>query len=262
MDPQELEQASLQSGVIGQLNQGAAQQAAAQYHLQEKEKGLADAQLEVDTIKLEIYHYLRQDKLRDENGKSTWVSLEDPKERTLTNWGVDRFMEAIHFYINKNTLLSNFKEEEISRLMRKFVREINDLILLKYEVIFNEPTFEQCKEIILAKLDNRKKMKMFALEILGRETNEEEIKRELIQEMEYTLEKEMNKIKIEQRREKIRDYGLIIAQLEIIVLATLNRAWKGEERGSLRRHMNVTELIGNKPINNKEQQGGFGWGRK
>lgn len=259
-----MEQAAMQTGIAGQVGQQGAQNAAAQYFMQEQQKGLAEAQLEVDTIKEEIYHYLKQDKLKMENGKKEWDPLKDPKERTLTNWGVDRFMQTIHFYINKNTLLSNFKEEEINRLMRKFIKELNDLILLKYEVIFNEPNFEQCKEIILSKLDNKKKMKMFALEMLGEKVDEKGIEKYLIKEMEYTLEKEMEKIRVEQRREKIREYGLIIAQLEIMVLATLNRAWKGEERGSLRRHMNVTEIIGsNKSVKDKENQGGgFGWGRR
>ena len=81
--------------------------------------------------------------------------------------------------------------------------------------------------------------------------------------MEITLEKEMEKTRRDTKKEKIRDYGLIIVQLEIIVFATLNRAWKGEERGSLRRHMNVSELIA--PRQNPAQQnkgGAFSWGRK
>jgi len=56
---------------------------------------------------------------------------------------------------------------------------------------------------------------------------------------------------------------LIIVQLEIIVFATLNRAWKGEERGSLRRRMNVSELIGASSSRPQQPKGGFfSWGRK
>ena len=72
-----------------------------------------------------------------------------------------------------------------------------------------------------------------------------------------------DRTKRETRKEKIRDYGLIIVQLEIIVFATLNRAYRGEERGSLRRHMNVSELIGAKPTPSQQDKGGiFSWGRK
>lgn len=263
MEQEQQEQLMRQAMIQGETGKNAMATAQAQYYNQEKEIGLADAQLEVDTIKEDIYHLLRQDVKEINKGKFEWVDLKSQKERTLSNWGVDRIMQIIHFYINKNTLLSNFNEEQINRLMLKFIKELNDLILLKYQVLFREPSFEECKEIILKKLDNRKKMKMFSLEVLGKETNEEEINKELLEEMESTLEKEMEKTRRETKKEKIRDYGLIIVQLEIIVFATLNRAWKGEERGSLRRHMSVSELIGATPSRPQQDKGGFfGWGRR
>jgi len=263
MQPEEVEQYMQQAVVQGQTGQSAATAAAAQYYMEEKEKGLADAQLDVEVIKEDIYHLLRQDTKEPQKGKFVWVDLKNQKQRTLSDWGVDRIMQIIHFYINKNTLLSNFNEEQINRLMLKFIKELNDLILLKYQVLFREPTFEECKEILLTKLDDRKKMKMFSLEVLGKKGNEEGIKKELLEEMEQTIEKEMEKTKRETRKEKLRDYGLIIVQLEIIVFATLNRAWKGEERGSIRRHMNVSELIGAKPNSPQQDKGGlFSWGRK
>ena len=40
---------------------------------------------------------------------------------------------------------------------------------------------------------------------------------------------------------------MIFTQLEALVEATHNRAWKGEERGSLRRHFNISEVIGGRP---------------
>jgi len=263
MEQEDVERYANQTAIQGQAGQNAAASAQAQFYNQEKELGLADAQLEVDTIKEDIFHLLRQDIKELEKGKMKWVDLKSQKERTLSDWGVDRIMQVIHFYINKNTLLSNFSEEQINRLMLKFIKELNDLILLKYQILFREPSFEECKEIILKKLDNRKKMKMFSLEVLDKEANEGEIKKELLEEMELTLEKEMERTRRETKKEKIRDYGLIIVQLEIIVFATLNRAWKGEERGSLRRHMNVSELIGASSSRPQQPKGGFfSWGRK
>lgn len=236
-----------------------------QYIMEEREKGLAEAQLEVDSIKTELYHLLKQDRYEEnESGKFSWAEIKDKRERTFSDEGVDKLMQILHFYINKNTLLSNFAEDQIKRLMLKFVREVNDLVLLKYQKLFREPTFKECKEIIMEKMEGRKNMKMFSLEILGKDINEEKIKTELLEEMEGTLEKEMEKIRNEHRKEKLRNYGIMIAQLEIQVFATLNRAYRGEERGSLRRHMNVSELIGSKP-NPNQQEGGRGflsWGRR
>ena len=262
MDQEEVAQHTNEQNLAGMSQENSSR--AAQYYLQEHEKGLAEAQLEVDNIKSEIYHLLRQDKLgKIDDGRIDWIPIKDESERTLSDWGVDRLMQVIHFYINKSNLLSNFDTIQINRLMLKFVREINDLVLLKYQVLFREPTFEECKEIILEKLNNRKKMKLFSMEVLGQTGDEEGIKKELLEEMQITLEKEMEKTRRDTKKEKIRDYGLIIVQLEIIVFATLNRAWKGEERGSLRRHMNVNELIA--PRQNPAQQnkgGAFSWGRK
>ena len=262
MDEEEIYNYKIQAETQGQLENNLSGAIANQYSLAEREVGLADAQLEVDSIKEEVYHLIRQDIRKMEKGKFKWVSLPDQSQRTLSDWGVDRIMQIIHFYVNKNTLLSNFNEEQINRLMLRFIKELNDLILLKYQVLFREPTFEECKNIILKKLDDRKKMRMFALEILGKEVNEEKIKKELLEEMEQTLEKEMEKTRSENRKQKIRDYGLIIAQLEIIVFSTLNRAYRGEERGSLRRHMNVSELINPTQKPQAVNRGFFSWGRK
>ena len=173
-------------------------------------------------------------------------------------------MQLIHFYINKNNLLTNFDEKQINRLMYTFMKEVNDLILLKYQNLFRIPTFEECREIIKEKVDDRKKMRMFTLEILGKEINEEEITKELMLELEKTLEKEMLKIREEKRKEKIRDYGILLAQLEVITYAALNRAFRGEERGSIRRHTQISELIGGRnPQGTPQSKGGiFPWGSK
>jgi len=42
-----------------------------------------------------------------------------------------------------------------------------------------------------------------------------------------------------------------------IVESTHNRAWKGEERGSLRRHLNISEVIGG---GQQQQQKQKRWG--
>ena len=259
MDIDQLENMNGQAGVVGQTQQNASH--AAQLFLDEKEKGLVDITLEVDTIKTEIYHLIKQDKLKVEDDSFVWKPLVDQKKRILSDEGVDRIMQIIHFYVNKNTLLSNFSEDQINRLMLRFVTELNDLILLKYQVIFYNLSFEECKVIIKERIDDRKKMKMFSLEILGKEIDEKEIGDKLLKEIEDNLEREMTKVREEQRKEKLRDYGLIMAQLETMVFATLNRAWKGEERGSIRRHTTISELVGNTP-KSQDKGGIFSWGRK
>jgi len=60
----------------------------------------------------------------------------------------------------------------------------------------------------------------------------------------------------------LSEFELLFEQLSQLVYATLNRAWKGEERGSIRRHTNISEIIGARP--QQQQEGGLfsKWGRK
>lgn len=301
MQPEELERMSAQAGIQGQLAQN--EQIAQQYMLDNQERGLVELQLEVDTIIEDIHHKLREDKLVEEDGRREWKPIPKKSERTLSDWGVDRIMRIIHFYINKNTLLSNFDEQTIKRLMYKFVTELNDLLLNKYEVLFMEPTFEECREILEYRISERMKKRMFAYEVAGKnKPTEKEVNKEILKEIvvnnmilmqkkkstnqqiyqqiknateddfkenysefiELALEREVLKIKSEQRDRRVSEYGLMIAELEVQVLSTLNRAWKGEERGSIRRRTSISELIGNSNQNQQHQlqnRGKFSWGR-
>ena len=242
---EEIDNLYSQSSVPGMIEQANNANAMAQYYYQEQEKNLAETQLEVDSIKSEIYHLLRQDKLeQNPDGSQTWKPIKDEKQRTLTDWGVDRIMQTIHFYINKNTLLSNFDEKQIQSLMYRVVGELNDLVLLKYEVLFRRPTLEECQDILNSRLDEKKKLRMYAAEVLGVPLNAKDVEKDILKEIEHQVEKEISKIREEQRKEKLREYGMIMAQLESMLFATYNRAWRGEERGSIRRHTNISEIIG------------------
>jgi len=261
MTPEETEIAMQQASIGGAVGQQAQASAAAQYYVQEQEKNLAETQLEVESIALRINHLLKQDVMKPtEDGRTEWIALPDQKQRALTDWGVDRIMQIVHFYINKNTLLSNFDETQINRIMLRFCVELNDLVLLKYQILFREPTFEECKTILKTRLEDHKQIKMYSREVLGLEVNEEEIRLEVLKEIENKVEKEIQKIKEEQRKEKLREYGLLMAQLEAMVYATYNRAFRGEERGSIRRHTNISEIIGSRsPMAQKDGGGMFKW---
>jgi len=266
MTPEEASTLMEQAALSGQVGQAAQASAAAQYFVEEQEKSLAETQLEVQTIIRTIYHLLKQDILRpnkDKDGELDWFPIEDTKQKALTDWGVDRIMQVVNFYINKNILLSNFDEKQINRIMLRFCIELNDLILLKYQLLFRDPSFEECKEILQDRLDEKKKLRSFTMEILGKKVtreDEEIMEREILSEIEDRIESEIQKIKEEQRKEKLREYGLLMAQLEAIIYATYNRAWKGEERGSIRRHTNISEVLGTKPLVSNANSGGiFKW---
>ena len=76
-----------------QVNQGT-QAEAARYYLEEQERTIAEAQLEVESILMEVYHLLRQDTLKPkEDGTFEWVPTSDPTKDNLdifplTCWNV------------------------------------------------------------------------------------------------------------------------------------------------------------------------------
>lgn len=261
MDEQTRDELFEQVGLAAQANQSAQQAAATQYYLEEQDKGLAETQLNVEEILANIYHWLRQDIKSEKNKKIVWEAITDAKQRTLSDIGVDKIMGKLHFYINRNTLLTNLDEKQIARVMLRFVKEMNSLLFLKYQAIFKQLTFEECKEILEERIEGRKKIRKYALELSGKTVDDKEVKKEVVLEMETKIEKEMEKIREEKRKEQLREYGSIMAELEHIVYFCLNRAFRGEERGSIRRHTNISELVGKMPMQEKQRGGIFKWGR-
>jgi len=230
-----------------------------QLMFQEQEKGLAEEQLDVEEIINNIYNLLQGKELRDNGqGIKEWVNTGDSKRKILSEWGIQRIIQIVRFHINKNTLLSNFSEEQINRLMYHFTTEMNDIVLLKYERLFQEPSFEECQKIIQEKLEKREKIKTFAIELIGQTPDKEKIKRELAEEMEGRIEKEMEKININERKERIKEYGLLLWEIEQAVYSTLNRAQGGKERDTLRKHASFSEV---RTVNPDQKKGGgvFGW---
>lgn len=231
-----------------------------QYQMEEVEKNLAEAQLDCEETLTKIYHLLKQDILKpNEQGVLKWKAIGDAKKRVLTEEGVDKIMQIMQSYINKETLLSNFDDKMIARRMLKFCLSLNALMFMKYEIYFRSSSLEECQTILQSRIDEKVKRKIMNLELMNKEYNKEEIREEILKEIEPQIEYELDKIKAEKIKLNLREFEMIFTQLEALVEATHNRAWKGEERGSLRRHFNISEVIGGKsPIPEKK---GF-WGMK
>ena len=90
-----------------------------------------------------------------------------------------------------------------------------------------------------------------------KKVDEDKIKEEVSKEVEPRIEYETQKIKQEQIKLNLREFEMIFTQLRALVEATHNRAWKGEERGSLRRHFNISEIIGGKPQQQEKRKWGL-----
>ena len=252
-----------QVGLHSAVNQGnsiATQTKQLQYQMEEQEQNLADAQLDCELTLDRIRHLLKQDVLKtNSKGMPDWVEIKDLKKRVFTEEGVDRIMQVMYSYINKETLLSNFNEKQIAQRMLEFSLSLSALLFMKYEVYFRTPTLEECKVLLQERISERVKRKKITCEILNIESDEIKIKNEILKELEGRIEYELTKIKQEQSKLNLREYEMVFIQLKALVESTHNRAWKGEERGSLRRHISINEVLGggNQMVQQKKKWGLF-----
>jgi len=96
---------------------------------------LVQWQLEVDSIIERIEHMLRGDKPVFRNGNLIWMPPENKMNQILNDEGVAEIIRLLSVYINRNTLLSNYREEVIDLKIYYLGRELSDLIYCKYEMI-------------------------------------------------------------------------------------------------------------------------------
>jgi len=195
----QLAQASLQQNQINQMNQSLI--------AQEQERSMVKDQLDLNEELETIHNLLRGNiKIKDDNG-TRWVAPTDSEMIILSNYGIHLIMNTITFYINKNTLLSNYDEQTILGKMEDFSTDLTDTIFIEYEKVFQYPSFEDCKKVLLERIERKKELRKFAIEILGKKINQEdedEIEKEIIQEMEGKIDREIQKIKEQIIKNKIK----------------------------------------------------------
>ena len=71
--------------------------------------------------------------VRDATGNEYWDEPKDTDMKPFNDNGVQLIMNVISFYLNRNTILSNYDEKWINIKMTDLSTEMADLILLKYE---------------------------------------------------------------------------------------------------------------------------------
>jgi len=255
-----------QTGVHTQAQQSnllANQSKQLQYQMEDVEKNLAEAQLDVEETLTKINHLLKQDVLKtNEQEILEWQPIDDAKKRILTDEGVDKVMQVMQSYINKETLLSNFDEKMIARRMLEFSLSFSALIFLKYEIFFRSPSMLECKELLEERIKQKIEVKKMTAHIFKKDFDEAKVETQILEELEPRMDYEIEKIKAEQTKVNLREFEMLFTQLKALVESTHNRAWKGEERGSLRRHFNISEVIGGKAQMPQQKGGMFsGWGK-
>jgi len=202
-----------------------------------------------------IEHLLRSEILKefyDDQGNvagTKWVKPEKKEYVILSEYGVHMFMNTICFYLNKNTLLSNYDEETINKKMEDFSVSLADVVFMESESIFQTPTFEECKNIFKERIQRKVDLRRFAYETIGRtDIDEQKIKAEFIKDIEDKIETEFQKIKEQLMKNKYKRFELLIREIQDAVHSTYLRALYGAERRTLRQHSHFNESLGSSQI--------------
>ena len=101
---------------------------------QPSEENLIQWQLDLKEDLDKIYHLLNGHQPKyTTDGEVEWVESEDTDLRPFNKFGVQLIMNVLSFYLNRNTLLSNYDQDTINGKMLDFGIEMSDLIYTRYE---------------------------------------------------------------------------------------------------------------------------------
>lgn len=200
---------------------------------------------ELDRIDYLLRGYsLERDK---DTGDNVWLPPKDNEMIILSEYGVHLIRNTIAWYLNKNTLLSNYDDKTILTKMEDFASDLNDTIFMEYEKVFQYPTLEDCKKIFDERIKRKKDLRVYTMELLGKnvdDINKTKIEKEIIIELEPVIERELDKIKEQIIKNKLKRFMLIIREIQDAIHSTYLRAWKGQERTTLRQHITISETKG------------------
>lgn len=229
-----------------QANSQSVQQDIMATQLREGETNLVREQLslteELETIEHLLRGYIQK---TDQYGMQTWTAPKDKSMIILTDHGVHLIMNTIMFYLNKNTLLSNYTEELINRKMEDFSNALSDALFMESDKAFAQPTSEDAVEQYESQLKRRTKNEVVIARIQGITLDYEETRQKLLKSVD--VPKTILAIKEQMKKDKLKRFELIIREVQDAVHSTYLRAWNGQERRTLRQHITISESTGSRP---------------
>lgn len=197
------------------------------------------------------------------DGKLEWIKPKDNDMVIFSEYGIHLIRNTICWYLNKNLLLSNFDEDTIKKKMWDLTNDLIDTIFMEYEKVFLYPSVEDCIKVLKERIDKKVEISAYAREVAGIPVDKLKLKKERFAELEDRIEKELDKIKEQIIKGKLKRYMLIVRVIQDAIHATYMRAWKGQERTTLRQHIHISETNGNNVPQMSQPKGGlFSWGKK
>lgn len=227
--------------------------------MQEQEKTMVREQLDLEEEIERIEHLLRGHiQQRDANGKRNWKEPEDKDLVVFSDYGIQLILNTIQWYLNKNTLLSHYDEDTILNKMKGFANALASTVFMKYEKIFQSASLEECREAFNKSIVSKMERKMFEAQIRGKEIDQDEIRENILKNID--IDKEIQNIKKQKMKDKLKEYILMQRKIEDIVHSTFLRALHGQERRTLRQHIHISETKGGyQPQPTKSNGGLLSW---
>lgn len=217
----------------------------------ERNLNLIQWQLELDNILERIDHLLRGHELKfDERGNLMWKETNNKSNVVFNEYGVQEILRILSMYLNRNTILSNYDEKIINLKLYDFGIEITDLLFMKYDTMFDIPSFEVIFDSHIKNYEHDKLVLVHGKilvecpqangQILFLELNKEQIDK-------------LYEIKATETLIRIKLYPIVVRELIDVVHSAYLRALGGGERDSLRTARTVNQ---SQPLGSNMQVGG------
>jgi len=127
----------------------------------EQEDNLIRWQLDLKEDLDRIYHILKGDIVDiNDKGVLAFIPQKNPNLRPFNEFGVQLIMNIIQFYLNRNTILSNYDEVTINWKIHDFGVEISDLIFNRYEEMM---TTIESEDMVKIKEHLSEKIKLYPM---------------------------------------------------------------------------------------------------
>lgn len=214
----------------------------------QSELNIVTQQLDLSSELDRLYHLINGHVIKRDATNEYWAEPDDDRLKVFSEYGAKQLMNYILFYINKNTLLSNFTIDEINEKMYHFGIELIDLIYTMYEDMFYYPSPEQLYEENIEIIYKYPDKFPHCITDNGNGTfcvNESLLYKKCLQWARAELQM------------KIKHYPMIVLAITDSVHSTMLRAMGGEERESLRKYMQIHQSINTNPMQ-QEQKGILG----
>lgn len=118
-----------------------------------QEDSIVKWQLELNDILERAEHILKGDVPEFKNGHLIWSPNPKPEDNVLNVTGVKAVLKILAMYVNRNTILSDYENEEINWKVLDFGKRVNNLLFTKAEEFgIDDESKEKEKEILIGEL--------------------------------------------------------------------------------------------------------------